>query len=286
MNVGTPRVAAIDVRELDLDAYCRRIDLAGVVEPTRDCLHRLIIAHASAIPFENIEVLARRVPRLDLPGLQAKLVHQRRGGYCFEQNTLFRAVLQAIGFDVQPMEARIRSGVPADVVTARTHLATRVVLDGVAHLVDVGCSTVAPLAPLALASRQRQAAGSGFYRFVDVGDELLLQTLAADVWTDCYQLMPSEPHAIDCEMGNWFVATHPKSMLGHNLLLGRAIEGGRLRLFNRQLSAFQPQCAAPVERELQARAEFADVLADGFGLEVAPADLDAVMAALDRLPPA
>ena len=277
-------VAALDVRELDLAAYCRRIGFAGTLTPTRDCLERLIPAHAAAIPFENIEVLARRVPRLDLAGLQDKMVRQRRGGYCFEQNTLMRAVLQAVGFDVQPMEARIRSGVAADVVTARTHLATRVVLDGVAHMVDVGCSTVAPLAPLALASRARQPAGSGFYRFVDVGDELLLQTLAADAWTDCYQLMPTSPHAIDCEMGNWFVAPHPKSMLAHNLLLGRAIEGGRLRLFNRRLSAFQPQCGAPVERELQTRAEFADVLADGFGLDVAPADLDAVMATIDKLP--
>jgi N-hydroxyarylamine O-acetyltransferase len=284
MSGAGAAVAAIDVRELDLAAYCRRIGFAGALAPTRECLDRLIVDHASAIPFENIEVLAHRVPKLDLAGLQDKLVHRRRGGYCFEQNTLFRAVLQAIGFDVRPMEARIRSGVPADVVTARTHLATHVVLDGVAHLVDVGCSTVAPLAPLALASRDRQAAGSGFYRFVEVGDELLLQTLVADVWADCYQLMPSTPHAIDCEMGNWFVATYPKSMLAHNLLLGRAIPGGRLRLFNRRLSAFQPQCAAPVERELQTRAEFADVLADGFGLDVAPADLDAVMAAIDRLP--
>jgi len=277
-------VAAIDVRELDLAAYCRRIGFAGTPAPTRECLDRLIVDHASAIPFENIEVLAHRVPKLDLAGLQDKLVRRCRGGYCFEQNTLFRAVLQAIGFDVRPMEARIRSGIPVDVVTARTHLATRVVLDGVAHLVDVGCSTVAPLAPLPLASRDLQAAGSGFYRFVEVGDELLLQTRVAEVWNDCYQLMPSTPHAIDCEMGNWFVATYPKSMLAHNLLLGRAIPGGRLRLFNRRLSAFQPQCAAPVERELQTRAEFADVLADGFGLDVAPADLDAVMAAIDKLP--
>ena len=277
-------VAPLDVRELDIEAYRRRIGFEGPLAPTRDCLQRLILAHAAALPFENIEVIARRVPRLDLAGLQDKMLRQRRGGYCFEQNTLFRAVLQAVGFDVQPMEARIRSGVAADVVTARTHLATRVTLDGVAHMADVGCSTVAPLAPLVLASRAQQPAGSGVYRFVEIGDELLLQTLAADAWTDCYQLMPSSPHAIDCEMGNWFVATHPKSFLAHNLLLGRAIEGGRLRLFNRRLSAFQPQRAAPVERDLHSRAEFADVLADGFGLDVAPADLDAVMAALDKLP--
>ena len=275
-----------DVNELDLAAYLRRIGFAGRPAPTRASLELLILHHAMAIPFENIEVLARRVPRLGLEGLQAKLVGQRRGGYCFEQNTLFRHVLRAIGFDAQPMEARIRSGVPADVVTARTHLATRVHLDGVDLLVDVGCGTIAPTAPLQLANRDEQAAGSGCYRLVDVGDEQLLQTRQSEGWTDCYRLLPTRPHAIDCEMGNWFVATWPKSMLAANLLVGRAIDGGRLRLFNRRLSTFLPECAAPQERELQTRAEFADVLADGFGLDIAPADLDAVMAAVERLPPA
>ena len=285
MSAGLADVVPDDMGDLDLDAYRRRIGFAGAPAPTRDCLDSLIERHAATIPFENIEVLARRVPKLDLAGLQDKMVRQRRGGYCFEQNRLFRAVLQAVGFDARPMEARIRSGVAADVVTARTHLATRVVLDGVDHLVDVGCGTIAPVAPLVLASREEQAAGSGFYRFVDVGGELLLQGRGAEGWSDYYQLLPSLPHAIDCEMGNWFVATHPKSMLGNNLLVGRAIAGGRLRLFNRRLSTFRPQHAAPVEQTLQTRAEFADALADGFGLHVAPADLDAVMAALDRLPP-
>ena len=279
-------VAPLDVGELDLDAYRRRIGFAGALAPTHDCLADLVLAHAAAIPFENIEVLARRVPKLDLAGLQDKLVRQRRGGSCFEQNTLFRGVLQAVGFDARPMEARIRAGVPADVVTGRTHLATRVVVDGVALLVDVGCGTIAPTAPLVLASRDEQAAGTGFYRFVDAGSELLLQSRDAEGWKDGYQLQPGAPHAIDCELGNWFVATHPKSMLAHNLLVGRAIAGGRLRLFNRTLATFRPECAAPTEQVLRTRAEFADVLADGFGLDVAPADLDAVMAALDRLPAA
>ena len=285
MSGASAPVVPMPPVELDLGAYRRRIGLAEALAPTRECLQQLIQAHAEAIPFENIEVLARHVPRLDLAGLQDKLLAQRRGGYCFEQNALFRAVLLAIGFDAQPMEARIRSRVPADVVTARTHLATRVVLDGVALMVDVGCGTLAPLGPLALDSRDTQAAGTGFYRFVAIDDELLLQARSADGWADCYQLMPSTPQAIDCEVGNWFVATHPKSMLAHNLLVGRAIAGGRLRLFNRRLSTFRPECAAPTEQVLETRAEFADALADGFGLDIAPADLDAVMAAIDRLPP-
>jgi N-hydroxyarylamine O-acetyltransferase len=279
-----PQGIPIDIGALDIEAYRRRTGVAGPLAPTRECLGRLIRHHAMAIPFENIEVLARRVPRLDTDGLQRKMVLQRRGGYCFEQNRFFRSVLQACGFDAHPLEARIRVGVPAETVTARTHLATRVVLDGVDHLVDVGCGGVAPLAPLSLASRDEQAAGTGAFRFEDVERDLMLRTLTAEGWIDCYRILPTAPHLIDCEMGNWFVATHPKSMLGSNLLVARALEDGRLRLFNHRLSTFRPESAAPVEQTLQTRAEFADVLADGFGLDVTPADLDAVMAALDRLP--
>ena len=275
--------ALVEAGNLDLDAYRRRIGFTGALAPSHECLQRLIKCHAMAIPFENIEVLAKRVPLLDNDGLQRKMVRQRRGGYCFEQNQLFRGVLQACGFDAHPLEARIRVGVPADVVTARTHLATRVVLDGVDHLVDVGCGGVAPLAPLSLASRGEQLAGTGTFRFADVEGDVMLRTLTVDGWIDCYRLLPTAPHPIDREMGNWFVATHPKSMLGRNLLVARALEDGRLRLFNQRLSTFRPESAAPIEQTLHTRAEFADVFADGFGLDVAPADLDAVMAALDRL---
>ena len=285
MSGGWPTGATPGARSLDLDAYCRRIGFTGALAATRECIVRLIQRHAMAIPFENIEVLAGRVPLLDDEGLQRKLVHQRRGGYCFEQNRLFRGVLQAIGFDAHPMEARIRAGVPADIVTGRTHLATRVVLDGVDHLVDVGCGGIAPLAPLSLASRGDQRAGTGTYRFVAIDGDLMLRTLTADGWVDGYRLLPTSPHLIDCEMGNWFVATHPASMLGRNLLVARALEDGRLRLFNHRLSTYRPESAAPAEQTLRTRAEFADVLADGFGLDIASTDLNAVMAALDRLPP-
>jgi N-hydroxyarylamine O-acetyltransferase len=283
VSAGWPRAAPVDTTALDLAAYLRRIGLSRAPAPTREGLGRLIHRHAMAIPFENIEVLARRVPRLDTDGLQRKMVQQRRGGYCFEQNQLFRGVLQALGFDAHPLEARIRVGVPEAVVTGRTHLATRVVLDGADHLVDVGCGGIAPLAPLDLASREPQAAGTGTFRFERVGHDLMLQTLTAEGWADGYRLLPGAPHPVDCEMGNWFVATHPTSMLCRNLLVARALEDGRLRLFNHRLSTFRPESAAPIERMLHSRAEFAEVLAEGFGLDIAPADLDAVMAALDRL---
>ncbi len=268
--------------DIDLDAYRHRIGLRDPIEPTLEGLARLVEHHAAAIPFENIEVLARRVPVLDDAALQAKMIRQRRGGYCFEQNQLFRGVLQASGFTVAPLEARIRAGVAGDVSTGRTHLLARVTLAGADHLVDVGCGGVAPLAPLPLASRAEHAAGTGRYRLVDVDHDLLLQVATPEGWADCYRIAPGAPLQIDCELANWFVATHPKSMLRFNLLVARAIPGGRLRLFNARLSTYRPESAAPTEQTLATRAEFADAFADGFGLDVADADLDAVMGVLER----
>ncbi len=82
-----------DDGSLDLDAYLRRIEYAGERAPSRATLDALHLAHATHIPFENLDILLGRPIRLDLASLQAKLVAGRRGGYCFEQNLLFAAAL-------------------------------------------------------------------------------------------------------------------------------------------------------------------------------------------------
>lgn len=267
---------------IDFDAYRRRIDFDGRITPTLESLTRLIERHAAAIPFENIEVLAGRVPRLDPASLQQKLVQSRRGGYCFEQNGFFLAALKQAGFVVSGLEARVRAGVPADVVTPRTHMALRVTLEGEDYLADVGFGGLAPTAPLKLLARTAQHDAIGAYRFVDAQSDLLLQCQTHEGWMDCYRIGPSEPHPIDYEMGNWFVATHPKAMLRQNLLMARSTPGGRLTLFNNKLSLRNGTKAPSEERALGSRAEFADVFRDAFGLQIDDADLDAVMAVLER----
>lgn len=272
-----------DTALLDLAAYQQRIDLdLSQAAPTLATLARIIAHHARAIPFENIEVMTGRVPALDLAALQAKMVRQRRGGYCFEQNTLLRAVLLRLGYAVRRLEGRVRAGVPAEVETGRTHMALRVTIDGVDHLADVGFGGTAPLAPLLLASRAEQPAASGVHRFVEVGDagELLLQAKTHEGWSDGYRLQAAEPQHIDHEIGNWYVATHAKSMLRQNLLVARAVPGGRLTLFNRQLSLRRPATAAPIERTLVTRAELAEALDGEFDLQIAAADLDRVAATI------
>lgn len=271
--------------DLDLDAYFDRIGHDGDTRPTRATLEALVERHARALPFENLDTLAGRIPKLDLASLQAKLVAGGRGGYCYEQNGLFLAVLRRLGFDARGGEARIRSGVPAEVVTGRTHMVLRVVLDGVPHLVDVGFGR-APRAPLRLDERGEQRAATGLYRLSEDGDDggLLLQVRGGDAWDDCYRIVGWHAQAIDYQMANWFTATWPESFLRQHLLLSRAIEGGRVTLMDRRLARRVPESAAAQERTLHTRAEFAAALDGVFGLPVTDADLDAVLAALERLP--
>src|SRR5689334_4828490 len=168
---------------LDLGAYADRIGLEGPLEPTHDTLARLVAAHASAIPFENVEVLAGRVPRLDAAALEANLVRRRRGGYCFDKNGFLLAVLRQAGFVAHGLEARVRTGVPADVTTARTHMAVRVTLDGEDWLADVGFGAHAPTAPLRLAERGAQRDPQNGYRLLDVEHDRLLQCLTHEGWS-------------------------------------------------------------------------------------------------------
>ena len=91
---------------LNLDAYLARINYSGPRTPTYDTLTGVLRAHIASIPFESFDVLLGRPIRLDPGSLQAKIVTDRRGGYCFEHASLVAAVLEALGFQVARHAAR------------------------------------------------------------------------------------------------------------------------------------------------------------------------------------
>src|ERR1051325_4022157 len=117
-------------RVIDLDRYFARIGYDGPRDATLATLNGIANAHVQAIPFENLDVLLGRGIDLGLDAVQRKLVDDRRGGYCFEQNSLLLAVLGELGFEARPLSARVRMQRPRDFVPARTHLVVRVELDG------------------------------------------------------------------------------------------------------------------------------------------------------------
>src|SRR5271165_2145045 len=138
--------------DFDLDAYLARIGFDGHREPPLHVLRALHRLHPDAIPFENLDPLLGRPVPLDLGALQAKLVGARRGGYCFEQNALFRAALEAIGFAVTPLIARVVwMAAPDRPLGGRNHMLLRVDLAEGPYLADVGFGGQLESTPLRLA---------------------------------------------------------------------------------------------------------------------------------------
>lgn len=219
---------------LDLDAYLDRIDYAGPVEPSLDALGALHEAHLAAIPFENLDILLGRPIELALEALERKLVAGKRGGYCFEQNTLFRAALEAFGFTVDALAARVRMGTTS--MRPRTHMLLRVEAEGRSFLADVGFGGDGPVLPLPLEEGPELFVGASGHRLKREEDQLVLEGNVTGRWTELYAFTLEPHHPVDFEMANWFTSTHPRSPFVTNLTAQRIRAGGRAILRNRELS--------------------------------------------------
>ena len=196
---------------MELDAYFDRIGWSGSRAPTLDVLRALCARHTASIPFENLDILLGRGVQLDLPSLEKKLVGGRRGGYCFEQNRLFQAVLDALGFRVTPLAGRVRLGVAPDVHTPRTHMLLRVDLDEGPHLVDVGFGFT-PTAPLRLEAGVEQTLHLSTYRLARGGDGgWTLELRQPDGFTPAYVFTEDRCLPVDYEVANHYTSTHPRS---------------------------------------------------------------------------
>ena len=155
---------------VDLDAYCERIGYRGPRTPTLGTLRALQAAHVAAIPFEAVDVLLGRDVDISPAAVDAKLIGKRRGGYCYEQNGLFKRVLRAVGFRVEGLLARVRWQSPEDAPpTPRTHMALRVEADGAPWLADVGFGAAVPTAPLRMDTAEPQPTPQEPFRLLPSG---------------------------------------------------------------------------------------------------------------------
>ena len=250
---------------MDPAAYFARIGHAGPGDASLATLRALHLAHVGAIPFENLDVLLGRGIRLDLDAIERKLVHDRRGGYCFEQNTLFAAVLRELGFRVTPLLARVRWNTPVGLRTPLTHMVLRVEVDGRPWLADVGFGSIGTTAPLALDTAAKQETPHEPRRLVEDGGRVRHQVRIGETWQDVYEFRLEEPATMDFEMGNWFSCSHPKSHFMNNLVAARAERDRRVLVFNREFT--QRHRDGRVEkRDLASPDELLNVLATHLGL--------------------
>jgi N-hydroxyarylamine O-acetyltransferase len=254
--------AATPSSRLDLPAYLRRIGYAGSLDPTRATLDALHAAHATSIPFENLDILLGRRIAIDLDSVQAKLVAARRGGYCFEQNALFAAALEHLGFAVTRLAARVRFR--TDRVLARTHMTLRVEVGGVPLLADVGFGGEGPLLPVPFDGTEAGQYAWTYRILGHAGEHRLQSRRGGGGWEDLYVFTPEPQLPVDYEMANHYTSTHPASRFVLMLTAQRVATDGRRILRNRTLCLDRGDDVTT--RTLADDDELLGVLADEFGL--------------------
>ena len=227
---------------LDLKAYAARIEYTGDFAPSLATLRALHLAHATHIAFENLDILLGRPIRLDLESIVAKLIYAGRGGYCFEQNALFAAVLETIGLPVRRLAARVRMGTSE--VHPRSHMLLAVEADGESWLADVGFGGDGLLLPVALQPCEVEQHFGWQYRIIREDGLHVLQSLRPEGWFDLYSFTLEEQHPADYEVSNFFTSTYPHSPFVNHLVVQRPSPEVRLTLLNRNLTERRPNGTA------------------------------------------
>jgi len=261
----------MDQTHPDLDAYFDRIGYRGPREASLPVLKDLHALHPGAIAFENLDSFLARPVRLDLPALEEKLVRTRRGGYCFEQNTLFWKVLTALGFEVSGLAARVLWNQPEDAINPRSHMLLRVELDGATWLADVGFGGVTQTAPLLLSPGTVQQTPHEPYRLLETGDHHRLQVEIGGEWRTVFRFDMTQHFDVDYVVSSHFVSTWPASAFVTTIMAARALPDRRLALRNDRMTVHETGGPSRQTR-FTAAAALRATLAVEFGIDVPEPD--------------
>jgi N-hydroxyarylamine O-acetyltransferase len=254
------------VSQLDLAAYLRRISYDGDLGRGGRPLAALHRAHLAAIPFENADIMLGRSIAVDLPSIQDKLVHHRRGGYCYEHGLLLAAALERLGYRVDRMLARVGGA-----QGRRTHLMLRVDDGQQCWLADVGFGT-GLLEPVPFDDDSPHAQSAWTYRLREEGPRTWqLQEQRGDGWTICYQFDDLTVNIADITVANHFNSTNPGSSFARQLVVIHKDAAGLRLLTSRRLTI--APAGRPSEERFLGDDDFAAALTGLFGLQLDRAEL-------------
>lgn len=261
-----------------VDTYLHRLGVEHPAWPTVDVLRELHLRHLQTVPFENLSIHLGEEIVLEEKRLLDKVVGARRGGFCYELNGSFGALLGALGFDVTLLAARVygdggRLGIPYD------HLALRVrTVDGGEWLADVGFGAHSHY-PLAFGARGEQEDPGGTFRIVEAGPDAAgvrgghggAEEADLDVVVNgrAQYRLEARPRVLgDFVAGAWWHSTSPGSHFTQSLVCSRVTEdGGRITLSGRTFKVTAAD-GTREEREPTTDEEVLGVYRERFGIEL------------------
>lgn len=247
--------------------YLQHLGFDAPPAPTLETLRQLQLRHTGVFPFENLSTITGAPVLIDLASVEQKVLHGGRGGYCYELNNLFLALLLELGFDARGISGRVVLAQPEGTWTARTHRLSLVIIDGERYITDVGFGGMVPTAPLLLDTEAEQATPHESYRIEKQCDGYMLRANVAGEWRAMYLFDLQRQEDIDYTLGNWYVSTHPESPFAQRLMVARTGDGWR-RTLNNGSFAIHHMGADSERREVADVDELLEVLEQEFGLRV------------------
>lgn len=248
---------------LDIKAYLERINYHGSLALTAGTLRGLQIAHLLTVPFENLSIHAGQPIVLEDDALFAKIVEHGRGGFCYEVNGLFAALLRDLGFRVEMLSAGVANA--EDGFGPEFDHMALMVTAGERWLVDVGFGD-SFLEPLLLDERSEQVQGSRAYKIVPNGEHLILmQRGAGDEWKAQYRFTLQPYNYSDYAGMCGYHQTSPQSHFTRARICSRATGEGRVTLSDMRFISTSKN-GERQERILTSQEEYAAMLQKHFGV--------------------
>lgn len=245
----------------DLSRYFKRIAYHGDARANLASVREIMRQHLRTVPFENLDVQAGKVISLVPEDLVEKIVHRRRGGYCYEVNGLFAMALTALGVDYHFVGCRpmIYHG-----RRPRTHMAILIRLDDEEWLCDVGFGSYGLRAPIRFASRGEVVQDDDVFELLpDGAHEYVLRARVDGDWANQYNFDLTHHEWVDFMPANWLNSTHPESVFTRHRIVMRQTLEGRVILFDNRLKTIAH--GTTTTRQV-ADDELPTLLVDTFGL--------------------
>ena len=250
-----------------LDAYFERVQYSGRTDVSLETLRELHMAHVFSVPFENLNIHMGRPVDLDPEALIAKIVHQSRGGYCFEVNGLFALVLEALGFKLDRLLARVVFGRAPGVLSPRTHQLLLVHLGDERWLADVGYGGRGLMLPFPfwIGYSERQFTAQFRLRH-DESLGYVLQEAMDSQWLNLYGFSLEPQLPVDFVTPNYYTSTSPSSHFVQQRVCAIPTRSGRVAMTNIALKITEN--GVSTETRAENHDQYLAMLRDHFGIRL------------------
>ncbi len=221
-----------------VEGYLERIGYTGTLDNSYQTLAKLQEAHLKTVPYENLDIILGRELSLEIPDLYRKVVINKRGGYCFELNALFRWLLLELGFTVTSYMARFlrdETGIPM----RRHHVLKVEADDGVSYLCDVGVGGNIPTWPIPIVLDKVSEQDNGSYRLQhDDFYGWVLEEIRKGEWSPVYSFTEEVQVPIDFIMPSFWCEHSPDSIFKKNIMVSIRTDEGRVTVANDEFRIF------------------------------------------------